>query len=199
MDHGTLTDSKGKSADFKNVILVMTTNLGAGASISQKGPLGFTQQVEEVSHENQEIIRSFTPEFRNRLTDIINFNSLTPEMMPKIVDKVFDELRQRVGNKGLSLEVTPGALSLIAEEGFDPQMGARPLKRLIAKKVQTPIARKILKEGLSDLDKGTIVVDINNGGSLSITFQGSASANDNNPSVENVKASVVREKLELGG
>ena len=128
MDHGTLTDNNGRKVDFRNVVLVMTTN--AGVQETARKSIGFKQQ--DHSHDAMsEIHRTFTPEFRNRLDGIIWFNHLDTEVILQVVDKFIVELQAQLDNKGVSLEVTSEARAWLAEKGYDRNMGARPMARLI--------------------------------------------------------------------
>ncbi len=141
MDHGTLTDNNGRKADFRNVIIVMTTN--AGAETMTKRSIGFTTQ--DHSTDALEIVRrTFTPEFRNRLDAIIQFRSLDPENIAHVVDKFIMELEVQLEAKGVEIEVTRPARAWLAEKGYDPQMGARPMARVIQENIKRPLADEIL-------------------------------------------------------
>ncbi len=141
MDHGSLTDNNGRHADFRNVILVMTTN--AGAEAQSRRSMGFTPQ--DQSTDAMEIIRKqFTPEFRNRLDAIIQFNGLAAEIIERVADKFIRDLRHQLAEKRVTIEVTDGARAWLAEQGYDPKMGARPMARLIQDKVKRPLADELL-------------------------------------------------------
>ncbi len=141
MDHGALTDNNGRHADFRNVILVMTTN--AGAEAQSKRSMGFTPQ--DQSTDAMEIIRKqFTPEFRNRLDAIIQFNGLAAEVIERVADKFIRDLRHQLAEKRVTIEITDGAKAWLAEQGYDPKMGARPMARLIQDKVKRPLADELL-------------------------------------------------------
>ncbi len=141
MDHGTLTDNNGRQADFRNVVLVMTTN--AGAELAARPSIGFTSQ--DHSTDAMEVIRrSFTPEFRNRLDAIIQFESLSPVVIAHVVDKFISELELQLEEKGVSLEVDESAREWLAEHGYDAQMGARPMARLIQERIKRPLAEELL-------------------------------------------------------
>jgi ATP-dependent Clp protease ATP-binding subunit ClpA len=141
MDHGTLTDNNGRQADFRNVVLVMTTN--AGAELAARPSIGFTSQ--DHSTDAMEVIRrSFTPEFRNRLDAIIQFKSLSPVVIAHVVDKFISELELQLEEKGVSLEVDESAREWLAEHGYDAQMGARPMARLIQERIKRPLAEELL-------------------------------------------------------
>lgn len=147
MDAGKLTDNNGKSADFRNVILIMTTNAGA-ESLSRPG-LGFTAKRER-GDEMQAINKLFTPEFRNRLDAIIPFAPLSEPIIAKVVDKFLLQLEHRLLDKKVEAEFTPALRKYLAEKGFDPQMGARPMHRLIQEKIRKPLADELLFGKLAD-------------------------------------------------
>ena len=141
MDHGTLTDNNGRKADFRNVILVMTTN--AGAETAARASMGFTQQ-DHSSDAMEAIKKGFTPEFRNRLDAIIQFGRLSHQVIKNIVDKFLVELQAQLEDKHVQLDVSEAARDWLAEHGYDPQMGARPMARLIQDKIKRPLAEEIL-------------------------------------------------------
>ncbi len=141
MDHGTLTDNNGRKADFRNVILVMTTN--AGAEEMARVTIGFTHQ-DNAPDGMQAIRRMFSPEFRNRLDAIIHFNSLDERTIARVVDKFVIEMEEQLEQKGVSLEVDEAARSLIASRGYDPKMGARPMARMIQEALKKPLAEELL-------------------------------------------------------
>ena len=147
MDHGTLTDTNGREADFRNVILVMTTN--AGARQSARRSIGFTEQ-DNVSDSSEAIRRAFTPEFRNRLDAVIYFSALDFNVVMLIVDKFILELEAQLALKDVSLSVSMPAREWLAEQGFDPEMGARPMKRVIQNKIKRPLADDLLFGALSE-------------------------------------------------
>src|SRR5699024_7160766 len=128
MDHGTLTDNNGRKADFRNVILIMTTN--AGAQAYSKVSIGFAQTSSQ-GDDMREIERSFTPEFRNRLDSIIPFNALGQDIILRVVDKFLLELEQQLTEKRVDVTFSDALRNHLAEKGFDPAMGARPMHRLI--------------------------------------------------------------------
>ncbi|NDK37378.1 ATP-dependent Clp protease ATP-binding subunit ClpA [Pseudoxanthomonas gei] len=141
MDRGILTDTNGREANFKNVILVMTTN--AGATQAARRTIGFTQQ--DHSTDAMEVIRkSFTPEFRNRLDAVVQFQGLGFDHIQRVVDKFLIELEMLLQEKHVSLSSTPAARDWLAKHGFDPLMGARPMARLIQDKVKRPLADELL-------------------------------------------------------
>lgn len=147
MDAGKLTDNNGKSADFRNVILIMTTN--AGAESLSRPSLGFTAKRER-GDEMQAINKLFTPEFRNRLDAIIPFAPLSEPIIAKVVDKFLLQLEHQLLDKKVEAEFTPALRKYLAEKGFDPQMGARPMHRLIQEKIRKPLADELLFGKLTD-------------------------------------------------
>ena len=146
MDHGTLTDNNGRKADFRNVILVMTTN--AGATEMSRRSIGFTTQ-DHSSDGREAINKLFTPEFRNRLDAIVQFRPLSLEHVRKVVDKFLFELETQLGEKGVSFTVEDPVRLWLAERGYDPAMGARPMARLIQEKIKKPLAEELLFGALS--------------------------------------------------
>jgi ATP-dependent Clp protease ATP-binding subunit ClpA len=141
MDHGTLTDNNGRKADFRNVILIMTTN--AGAEESSRASIGFTQQ-NHASDSLKVIERGFSPEFRNRLDAIVQFKPLDMAVVGSVVDKFIFELEAVLADKNVTLTLEPAARAWLAEHGCDPKMGARPMARLIQEKVKKPLAEDLL-------------------------------------------------------
>jgi ATP-dependent Clp protease ATP-binding subunit ClpA len=141
MDHGTLTDTNGRQVDFRNVILIMTTNAGA-QSVSRRS-MGFTEQ-DHASDGMQELRRIFTPEFRNRLDAIIQFKSLDPRTVTNVVDKFLIELEAQLEEKRVHLLVDDEARAWLAERGYDPLMGARPMARVIQEHLKKPLAEEVL-------------------------------------------------------
>ncbi|MEM7431798.1 MAG: ATP-dependent Clp protease ATP-binding subunit ClpA [Pseudomonadota bacterium] len=147
MDHGTLTDNNGREADFRNVILVMTTN--AGAQEMSRASVGFTQQ--DHTSDGMEVIRkSFSPEFRNRIDAIIQFASLDEHNIKRVVDKLVVELEAKLGNNDVTLELDDAARDWIAERGYDEKMGARPMARVIQEFIKRPLAEELLFGTLAD-------------------------------------------------
>lgn len=147
MDHGKLTDNNGKSADFRNVIIIMTTN--AGAESLSRPTVGFTNKRER-GDEMQAINKLFTPEFRNRLDAMIPFAPLTAPIIAKVVDKFLLQLEQQLLEKKVEAEFTPALRAWLAEKGFDPQMGARPMHRLIQDQIRKALADELLFGRLTD-------------------------------------------------
>ena len=165
MDHGTLTDNNGRKADFRNVVLIMTTN--AGAEQMARSTMGFTEQ--DHSADGGEVIRKlFTPEFRNRLDAIINFKSLDQTTISHIVDKFILELESQLADKGVTITVDEQARSWLAEHGYDAAMGARPMARVIQDKIKKPLADIIL---FGVLSKGGEVHVSEADGELVLDFQ----------------------------
>lgn len=141
MDHGTLTDNNGRKADFRNVIMVMTTNAGVQETVRQS--IGFQQQ-DHAPDAMVEINRTFSPEFRNRLDGIVWFNHLNQEVIEQVVDKFICELQAQLDKKHVSLELEPAAIRWLAEKGYDKAMGARPMARVIQEHLKKPLANEIL-------------------------------------------------------
>jgi len=141
MDHGTLTDNNGRKADFRNVIIVMTTN--AGAQEMSRSSIGFTEQ-DHRTDGIEAIRRMFSPEFRNRLDGIIEFSSLDPKNISRVVDKLVVELEAQLQDKLVTLELDDDAREWIAAKGYDPTMGARPMARIIQEHVKRPLAEELL-------------------------------------------------------
>ncbi len=157
MDNGTLTDNNGRKADFRNVILVMTTN--AGVAETEKKSIGLIQQ--DHSHDAMaEIKKVFTPEFRNRLDNIIWFNSLDESVIHQVVDKFIVELQVQLDARGVSMEVSQDARHWLANKGYDKAMGARPMGRVIQEQLKKPLANELLFGSL--VDGGTVKVSLVN-------------------------------------
>ncbi|MEI5638768.1 MULTISPECIES: ATP-dependent Clp protease ATP-binding subunit ClpA [unclassified Pseudoalteromonas] len=165
MDHGTLTDNNGRKADFRNVVLVMTTNAGVQETVRQS--IGFQQQ--DYSHDAMvEVNKVFTPEFRNRLDNIIWFNHLEKEVILQVVDKFIVELQAQLDKKSVNLELTTKARDWLADAGYDKAMGARPMARVIQDSVKKPLANEILFGKLAD--GGTVKLDVKDN-KLSFDYQ----------------------------
>ncbi|MFD1701525.1 ATP-dependent Clp protease ATP-binding subunit ClpA [Methylopila henanensis] len=141
MDHGKLTDHNGKQVDFRNVILIMTTN--AGASDLAKEPIGFGR-TKRSGEDTEAINRLFAPEFRNRLDSIIAFGNLPIEVVRQVVEKFVLQLEAQLADRNITIELSDEARDWLAERGYDPQMGARPLARLIQETIKTPLAEEVL-------------------------------------------------------
>jgi ATP-dependent Clp protease ATP-binding subunit ClpA len=165
MDHATLTDNNGKKADFRNVILIMTTN--AGAREMSDSSMGFGNKSGEKGKGRGAIERTFTPEFRNRLDAWIAFEPLSFETTERVVDKFIDELRVQLRAKNVTLELTEAARAWLAKNGYDRAFGARPMARLIHSKIKEPLVDALLFGKLQD--GGNVVVDAS-GDSLTLGY-----------------------------
>ena len=166
MDHGTLTDNNGRKADFRNVIIVMTTNLGADQLARRS--IGFAEQ--DHSSDSSEVIkRHFSPEFRNRLDAIIQFSPLDSRTIVNVVDKFIMELETQLEEKGVSIELDDEARAWLAEHGFEPSMGARPMARVIKEHIKKPLAEELLFGVLEG--GGHVRVGVEEG-KLSFAFEG---------------------------
>ncbi len=162
MDHATLTDNNGRKADFRNVIMILTTN--AGARETTEAVVGFGARdkgVPDESRAKSAIERAFSPEFRNRLDGWVRFVALSPAVVRKVVDKEIGLLQEQLDEKGVKIELTDAARAWLAEHGYDAAFGARPLSRLVEEKVKKPLAEKILFGSLKD--GGTAKVDVVDG------------------------------------
>ena len=166
MDHGTLTDNNGRKADFRNVIIIMTTN--AGAETMNKATIGFTTQ-RETGDEMADIKRLFTPEFRNRLDAIVNFRSLDEEIILRVVDKFLLQLESQLAEKKVEVTFTDGLRKHLANKGFDPLMGARPMQRLIQDTIRRALADELLFGRL--VDGGRLTVDLDDKGEVTLDIQ----------------------------
>ncbi len=164
MDNGSLTDSNGRKVDFRNVILIMTSN--AGAHDINRSSLGFTKQ-DHSSDIGKAIELAFTPEFRNRLDAVIQFGALIPKVIVSIVDKFLIRLETQLVDKGVTLIVDDKAKRWLAKEGYDAKMGARPMERLIQEKIKRPLADELL---FGKLSEGGTVRITEKGGELSLSY-----------------------------
>jgi ATP-dependent Clp protease ATP-binding subunit ClpA len=165
MDHGALTDANGKKVDFRNVVLIMTTN--AGASDAQKDGIGFGRG-KNSDEEGAAIKRLFTPEFRNRLDATVHFKGLTQDTIGLVVDKFMLQLEAQLGDRQVEFELTDAARVWLGKRGYDPVMGARPLARVIQEHVKKPLADELL---FGKLKKGGLVrVDIDPADEDKLTF-----------------------------
>jgi len=165
MDHGTLTDNNGRKADFRNVVLIMTSN--AGAAELQKSSMGFTSS-KEIGDEMQEIKRLFTPEFRNRLDAIISFRALDHEIILRVVDKFLMQLEEQLHEKKVDAHFSDAVKEMLAERGFDPLMGARPMARLIQDTIRSALADELLFGRLAN--GGHVTVDLDKEGKIRLDF-----------------------------
>ncbi|MDD2878212.1 MAG: ATP-dependent Clp protease ATP-binding subunit ClpA [Acidiphilium sp.] len=163
MDHGKLTDHNGKNVDFRNVILIMTTN--AGAADMAKAAIGFGREM-RVGEDEEAIKRMFTPEFRNRLDAIIPFAGLTPEVVAQVVEKFVMQLEAQLADRNVTIELSSAAKEFLAERGYDPLYGARPLARVIQELIKKPLAEELLFGKLAT------------GGAVKVSFRDGALAFD---------------------
>lgn len=159
MDYGKLTDHNGKTVDFRSVLLIMTTNAGAAEAAETR--VGFLSE-SKLEASQEAIQRLFTPEFRNRLDAVVSFAPLSPEVMGQIVDKNLEQLAQQLQEKKVSLNVTPEARRWLAQQGYDPRMGARPLARLVQEQLKKPLADLLLFGSLRK--GGRLEVGVGDGG-----------------------------------
>ena len=166
MDHGTLTDNNGRKADFRNIIIVMTTN--AGAETMNKATIGFTNSREQ-GDEMADIKRLFTPEFRNRLDATVSFRALDQEIILRVVDKFLLQLESQLTEKKVEVTFTDGLRKHLAKTGFDPLMGARPMQRLIQDTIRRALADELLFGRL--VDGGRLTVDIGDDGKPLLDIQ----------------------------
>ncbi len=157
LDDGRLTDGQGRTVDFRNTILILTSNLGSGYLVDSE--MSWPDKVEAV---NTEVRKAFKPEFVNRLDDIVVFRSLTSEDLAQIVEITIDRLQKRLSERRLELAVTPNARSWLADHGYDPIYGARPLRRLMQKEIDDRLATALLGGAIHDGD--TVKVDVNDSG-----------------------------------
>jgi len=158
MDHGTLTDNNGRKSDFRNVVIIMTTN--AGAEALNKSSMGFTK-TSSVGDEMMDIKKMFTPEFRNRLDAIVSFASLSKEVILRVVDKFLMQLEEQLHEKKVDPLFTDALKEHLAENGFDPLMGARPMARLIQDTIRSALADELLFGKLAN--GGKVTVDVKDG------------------------------------
>ncbi|MDD5586650.1 MAG: ATP-dependent Clp protease ATP-binding subunit ClpA [Alphaproteobacteria bacterium] len=165
MDHGKLTDHNGKSIDFRNAILIMTTN--AGAAELAKNAIGF-ERANRAGEDSEAINRLFTPEFRNRLDAIITFNTLSPEVIGRVVDKFVMQLEAQLAERDVTIELSSEARAWLGKKGYDPQNGARPLARMMQEHVKKPLAEELL---FGKLQKGgTVIIGFDAGADI-LTFR----------------------------
>jgi ATP-dependent Clp protease ATP-binding subunit ClpA len=173
MDHGTLTDNNGRKADFRNVIIIMTTN--AGAETMNKATIGFTTQRQQ-GDEMGDIKRLFTPEFRNRLDAIVNFRSLDEVIIMRVVDKFLLQLEGQLSEKKVDVTFSDNLRKHLAKKGFDPLMGARPMQRLIQDTIRRALADELLFGRL--VDGGRLSVDVDEKGEVLLDIQPSGKSGD---------------------
>lgn len=166
MDHGSLTDNNGRKADFRNVIIIMTTN--AGAETMNKSTIGFTNSRER-GDEMGDIKRMFTPEFRNRLDAIVSFRALDEDIILRVVDKFLLQLESQLAEKKVEVTFTDALRKHLAKKGFDPLMGARPMQRLIQDTIRRALADELLFGRL--VDGGRLTVDVDDAGEVQLDIQ----------------------------
>jgi len=165
MDHGTLTDNNGRKADFRNVVIIMTTN--AGAEALNKSGMGFTQE-KRTGDEMADIKRAFTPEFRNRLDAMISFAPLSQEVILRVVDKFLMQLEDQLHEKKVEATFTDALKAHLGKRGFDPLMGARPMARLIQDEIRRALADELLFGRLAN--GGHVIVDVDESGTIKLAF-----------------------------
>jgi len=169
MDHGTLTDNNGRKADFRNVVIVMTTN--AGAEGLSRNAIGFTDD-RKAGDEMAEIKRLFTPEFRNRLDAVISFGALDEQIILRVVDKFLMQLDAQLQEKKVEAHFTEAVKKHLAKHGFDPQMGARPMARLIQDTIRRALADELLFGRLAS--GGRVTIDLDAEGKIALDIAQSA-------------------------
>ncbi|MBN9428719.1 MAG: ATP-dependent Clp protease ATP-binding subunit ClpA [Burkholderiales bacterium] len=182
MDHGTLTDNNGRKADFRNVIIIMTTN--AGAADLQKRGIGFSD-TRKAGDEMVEIKRLFTPEFRNRLDAIISFAALDEEIIMRVVDKFLIQLEEQLHEKKVEAIFTERLRQMLAKNGFDPLMGARPMQRLIQDTIRKALADELLFGKL--VGGGKVTVDLDDEGKVTLSFAEGAPPSAGNEGEEQIE------------
>ncbi|MFA9406955.1 MAG: ATP-dependent Clp protease ATP-binding subunit, partial [Anaerolineales bacterium] len=161
LDDGRLTDGQGRVVDFRNTVLIMTSNLGT-EFVTRSGTLGFQRSGDTETRENEEKIEralkdTFRPEFLNRIDEVIIFSQLSPEDMERIVDLQMEQIRERLSEHGIEVDITDSARTWLAQEGYDPAFGARPLKRALQKHVESPLSIRILQGEFGEGDR--VIVD----------------------------------------
>jgi ATP-dependent Clp protease ATP-binding subunit ClpA len=170
MDNGTMTDSDGRKADFRNVVIIMTTN--AGAAALTKAGIGFTK-VDQTIDRKQIINERFTPEFRNRIDAIVHFKPLNDKVIKLVTEKFTGQLKEQLGIKNVTATFTEAALGYLSKKGFDEQMGARPMKRLIQDEIRSVLAKQLLGGDLKH--GGEVVIDVDpSSPRLSFAFKSAA-------------------------
>jgi ATP-dependent Clp protease ATP-binding subunit ClpA len=167
MDHGKLTDHNGKTIDFRNVILIMTTN--AGAADLARAPIGFTRKRKD-NDDNEAINRLFTPEFRNRLDAIVPFSHLPATVIQRVVDKFIMQLEAQLADRNITIELSDEARNWLVEHGYDEAMGARPMSRIIHQHIKTQLADEILFGRLKNGGAVRVVVLSKESGAKSLGF-----------------------------
>ncbi|MEF8793073.1 ATP-dependent Clp protease ATP-binding subunit ClpA [Thiohalorhabdus sp.] len=175
MDYGKLTDNNGREADFRNVVMIMTTN--AGAESMSRGSVGFIEQ-STASAGHEAIQRTFSPEFRNRLDASVFFQPLSREVVAQVVDKFISQLEQSLSEQGVEIEVDDAARNWLADRGYDPAMGARPMGRVIQEQIKKPLADELLFGKLAN--GGRVVVSLE-GDELTFSFPEATESTDEEP------------------
>jgi ATP-dependent Clp protease ATP-binding subunit ClpA len=168
MDHGKLTDHNGKQIDFRNVILIMTTN--AGAADLARTPIGFTRSKVNTSDDNEAINRLFAPEFRNRLDAVVSFGHLPEEVIARVVDKFVMQLEAQLADRNVTIELADEARAWLVEHGYDQAMGARPMARVIHQSIKTPLADEVLFGRLKNGGAVRVVVVTDENGAKTLGF-----------------------------
>jgi ATP-dependent Clp protease ATP-binding subunit ClpC len=170
MDDGRLTDAHGRHVDFRNTVVILTSNLGTG---ERQGPLGFVRTQNDSEREQlrknveEGLKKTFRPEFLNRLDEIIVFEPLTEPEIAEIAELVIEEVRERLTERAVDLRVTEAAKAALVKEGFDPDFGARPLRRTVEKRVENELAKRVLAGEFGEGD--CVVVDVDESGEYSFT------------------------------
>jgi ATP-dependent Clp protease ATP-binding subunit ClpC len=164
LDDGRLTDSQGRTVDFRNTVIITTSNLGSELIAGRRGPLGFGSSTANTSNADlrDQVMRrpqeGFRPEFLNRIDEIVVFQQLDNTQLERITDLMLDETRRRLRAQGIEVEFTPEAVSWLAERGFEPQFGARPLRRAIQREVDNRLSRLMLDGRLRSGQRVRVVV-----------------------------------------
>lgn len=171
LDDGRLTDGQGRTIDFRNTVVIMTSNVGSHRILEYKGMFGGSEYERMKTAVTEELRRHFRPEFLNRVDEIIVFHALAEEHLKEIVEIQLGRLRERLVDRKIELELTDAARTLLVRAGYEPSYGARPLKRAIQREIETPLARKLLAREIRDGQK--ILVDVKNG---VLTFNGESAA-----------------------
>jgi ATP-dependent Clp protease ATP-binding subunit ClpB len=172
LDDGRLTDGHGRTVDFKNTVVIMTSNVGSHLILAYRGG-GDPESYEMMKKEVLDVLRQqFRPEFLNRVDDIVVFHSLSREDLKHIVEIQLERLRARLAERHITLELTDGAREYLAATGYDPSYGARPLKRVIQREIETPLGRLLLKGDIQDGQ--TVFVDHDRAAGLKFTVRGAA-------------------------
>jgi ATP-dependent Clp protease ATP-binding subunit ClpB len=169
LDDGRLTDGQGRTVDFKNTIVIMTSNIGSHRILDYRGSFEGTDYERMKDAVTEELRRHFRPEFLNRVDDIIVFHSLSEEHLKQIVEIQLAGLRKRLAERRIELELSDAARTHLVRSGYDPNYGARPLKRAIQREVETPLARRILSGEVRDGQR--VRVDVDPAGNLRFESQ----------------------------